>query len=73
MFFLITFRDISCSNANIANAFSDHKSNIQVSGQGVITNVLPDDNTESRHQKFIPESCMKNDQISAKPYENPIY
>ncbi|MCG2751771.1 MAG: DUF3465 domain-containing protein [Desulfobacteraceae bacterium] len=50
---MITFRDITYSNANIVNAFSDHKSNIQVSGQGVVTSVLPDDNTGSRHQKFI--------------------
>ena len=41
------------SDAVIANAFSNHKSNLQVSGQGVVTRLLPDDNSGSRHQKFI--------------------
>jgi hypothetical protein len=37
----------------IADAFSNHKSNLQVSGDGVIAKLLPDDNVGSRHQKFI--------------------
>jgi hypothetical protein len=41
------------SDAAIANAFSSHESNLQVSGQGVVTRLLPDDNSGSRHQKFI--------------------
>jgi len=41
------------SDAAIANAFSNHESNLQVSGQGVVTRLLPDDNNGSRHQKFI--------------------
>jgi len=41
------------SDAVIANAFSNHVSNLQVSGQGVVTRLLPDDNSGSRHQKFI--------------------
>jgi len=41
------------SDAIIANAFSNHQSNLQVSGQGVVTKLLPDDNRGSRHQKFI--------------------
>ena len=41
------------SDAVIANAFSNHESNLQVSGQGVVTRLLPDDNSGSRHQKFI--------------------
>jgi hypothetical protein len=41
------------SDAIIANAFSNHRSNIQVSGQGVVIRLLPDDNSGSRHQKFI--------------------
>jgi len=40
-------------NAIIANAFSNHHSDLQVSGQGVVTRLLPDDNSGSRHQKFI--------------------
>ena len=41
------------SDAIIANAFSNHQSNLQISGQGVVTKLLPDDNSGSRHQKFI--------------------
>ena len=43
----------SKSDAIVANAFSNHESNLQVSGQGVVTRILPDDNSGSRHQKFI--------------------
>lgn len=41
------------SGAIITNAFSNHDSNLQVSGQGIVTKLLPDDNNGSRHQKFI--------------------
>ena len=41
------------SDAAIAKAFSNHESNLQVSGQGVVTRLLPDDNRGSRHQKFL--------------------
>ncbi|MDA3895063.1 MAG: DUF3465 domain-containing protein [Desulfobacteraceae bacterium] len=41
------------SDAIIANAFSNHESNLQVSGQGIVMKLLPDDNIGSRHQKFI--------------------
>ena len=41
------------SDAIIANAFSNRESNLQVSGQGVVTKLLSDDNTGSRHQRFI--------------------
>lgn len=41
------------SEVTLANAFSNHESNLQVSGQGVVTRLLPDDNNGSRHQKFI--------------------
>jgi len=43
------------SGAIIANAFLNHQSKLQVSGQGVVTKLLPDDNSGSRHQKFIIE------------------
>jgi hypothetical protein len=41
------------SDAAIANAFSNHESNLQVSGQGVVTKLFRDDNNGSRHQKFL--------------------
>ena len=37
----------------IAEAFANHKSNLQVSGEGTVIRLLPDDNSGSRHQKFI--------------------
>jgi hypothetical protein len=33
--------------------FSHHVSDVQVQGQGVVVKVLPDDNSGSRHQRFI--------------------
>jgi hypothetical protein len=41
------------SDAVIANAFANQLSNLQISGQGVVLKLLPDDNSGSRHQKFI--------------------
>ncbi len=41
------------SDAIIARAFANHESNIQISGQGIVEKILPDDNKGSRHQKFI--------------------
>ena len=46
-------QDADKSDAVIARAFSSHESNVQISGQGVVTKLLPDDNRGSRHQKFI--------------------
>jgi len=41
------------SDAIIANAYANHKSDIQVTGQGIVIKVLKDDTSGSRHQKFI--------------------
>lgn len=43
----------NASETVIANAFSNHRSNVQVSGQGIVTRLLSDDNDGSRHQRFI--------------------
>jgi hypothetical protein len=37
----------------IAHAYQDHRSGVQVTGKGVVVEVLPDDNDGSRHQRFI--------------------
>lgn len=36
-----------------ASAFRNHASGIQVSGKGITTKILADDNDGSRHQRFI--------------------
>lgn len=41
------------SDAIIAQAFANQKSNLQVSGEGIVAKVLPDDKQGTRHQKFI--------------------
>ena len=46
-------QSVGNSDAIIANAFSNHESNLQVSGEGVVARLLPDDRSGSRHQKFI--------------------
>jgi Protein of unknown function (DUF3465) len=37
----------------IASAFAEHRSGIEVSGQGVVTRILSDDRSGSPHQRFI--------------------
>jgi hypothetical protein len=37
----------------LSYCFSHHVSDVQVQGQGVVVKVLPDDNSGSRHQRFI--------------------
>lgn len=41
------------SDAEIADVFSSHDSNRQITGKGIVVKLLPDDNNGSRHQKFI--------------------
>lgn len=37
----------------LADAYANRRSNLQASGEGTVTRLLPDDNKGSRHQKFI--------------------
>ena len=37
----------------IGRAFKNRTSNVQVEGEGVVTRILADDNSGSRHQRFI--------------------
>jgi hypothetical protein len=37
----------------VASAFKQQRSGVQVTGEGIVTKVLPDDNEGSRHQRFI--------------------
>ncbi len=46
-------QSVAKSDAILARAFANHLSNLQVAGQGVVTDVLPDDNSGTRHQRFI--------------------
>jgi hypothetical protein len=41
------------NNAVIEEAYATQKSDIQVSGSGVVTQLLTDDNNSSPHQRFI--------------------
>jgi hypothetical protein len=40
-------------NPVLASALRERKSGVQVTGEGIVTRVLPDDNDGSRHQRFI--------------------
>ncbi len=42
-------------NSQIAAAFANQQSNVQVLGEGRVTRILSDDNEGSRHQRFIVE------------------
>jgi hypothetical protein len=51
----IALRGASKGDAIVAEAYANHRSNLQVSGEGVVVKVLADDNEGSRHQRFILE------------------
>ena len=43
----------TAGNDAIANAFASHASGVQVTADGIVSSVLPDDNNGDRHQRFI--------------------
>jgi len=43
----------SSTDAVLAEAFADRRSNIQVQGHGIVVRILRDDTSGDRHQKFI--------------------
>lgn len=43
----------SSSDSFLADAYANRRSDLQVSGEGTVAKLLPDDNKGSRHQKFI--------------------
>jgi hypothetical protein len=45
--------DASGSDVLIVDAFNNGRSNLQLSGVGRVSRLLPDDNEGSRHQKFL--------------------
>lgn len=49
----VLFVGYTLSYSQYSYAFSTQESNSQLSGQGVVIRLLPDDNNGSRHQKFI--------------------
>ncbi|TEW55382.1 DUF3465 domain-containing protein [Psychromonas sp. RZ22] len=59
---LISFTSLQVSSSqssslikstSITHAFIEHRSDVQVKGRGEVVTILKDDNTGSRHQKFI--------------------
>lgn len=48
-----TVRSIDNEDSLISNAYANHKSDIQVSGKGIVIKILPDDNQGSKHQKLV--------------------
>lgn len=44
---------VNDDNAQIIQAFHTKKSDVQVSGKGVVNKLLKDDNQGARHQKFL--------------------
>ena len=48
-----TTTSASSADQALAAAFENRSSNAQVQGSGHVTRILPDDNSGSRHQRFI--------------------
>lgn len=48
-----TSTSVSSTDQALSAAFENRRSNVQVQGSGHVTKILPDDNSGSRHQRFI--------------------
>jgi len=46
-------RSVAPRQSEISTAYRARRSNVQVSGEGIVSRVLPDDRQGIRHQKFI--------------------
>lgn len=47
--------DLAAGDAELARAFRDRRSDLQVRGGGTVVKVLPDDTKGSQHQRFLLE------------------
>lgn len=45
--------ELSAGDKAIQNAYDNNLNNIQIGGSGKVNKILPDDNSGSRHQRFI--------------------
>jgi len=48
-----SFNTNARGDQDIATAFKNHSSNVQVEGEGIVIKVLPDDIEKPRHQRFL--------------------
>jgi hypothetical protein len=44
---------VSNSDQELASAFESHRTGFQITGEGEVSRILPDDNEGARHQRFI--------------------
>lgn len=52
--FCVAYPWTNAANAtSLKNAYTNHQSDVQVKGNGIVIRILSDDNHGSKHQKFI--------------------
>lgn len=77
--FIPSFTEQSTADeAALTSAFQNRKSNLQVSGSGVVIRILADDTSGSRHQKFIlrlssGQSLLISHNIDLAPRVNSLH
>ncbi len=49
----ITRQETGLSDSILAEAYKTHTNNLQVQGEGMVVKLLPDDNDDNRHQRFV--------------------